>query len=57
MKMKLICKWGQFYDWILIPTIMVGMREGLEITIDANKGIGIALLFLKFKVEIHIYIQ
>ena len=55
--MKLKCKWGQFYNWILIPTIMVGMREGLEITIDANKAIGIALLFLKFKVEIHIYIQ
>ena len=42
MKARATFMWGSHYDWIIIPTLMIGFR---------GYGIGIAILFLKLKVE------
>ena len=43
MKIKTTIFWGSNYDWIVLPTIMIGFRP---------YGIGIGLLWLKLKAEL-----
>jgi len=42
MKPRFTFQWGSHYDWIIIPTIMIGFR---------SYGVGIAILILKLKAE------
>lgn len=46
MKVRFKYDWGRHFDWIIIPTIMIGFRP---------YGIGIAILVLKMKINIHFY--
>lgn len=57
MKIETQFQWGNYYDWLIIPTIMLGFRRneysdkrGCFLT-----GFGVAILFLKFKFEIICY--
>lgn len=43
MKIKTTFGWANHYDWIIIPSIMIGFRP---------YGIGFAILFLKIKAEL-----
>ena len=56
MKTKFECEWGTCYDWIIIPTIIVGFRNNEYSNRYAVflSGVGIAILFLKLKIEFKI---
>jgi hypothetical protein len=57
MKIKFECDWGNDYDWIIIPTILVGFRD-CEYSNRYDcflSGIGIGILFLKLKIEFKIF--
>jgi hypothetical protein len=43
LRIKTTLDWYGWFDWIVIPSIMVGLRP---------YGIGIALLLLKIKAEL-----
>jgi len=43
MKLRTTFSWDNCYDWIVIPTIMIGFR---------GYGIGFGILFLKLKAEL-----
>jgi len=54
MQIRLLFEWGNEYDWIIIPTLMVGFRKN-EFSyhyLYYLSGIGFAILFLKLKVQI-----
>ena len=54
MKIRMYFNWDNYYDWIIIPTIMIGWRNESW----ANKlseivtGFAIGILFLKVKAQI-----
>jgi hypothetical protein len=57
MKIGMNLKWGNNYDWILFPTLILAFRKNeysYNLGIFLN-GVGLGLLFLKFKLEFRIY--
>lgn len=57
--MRIIIKhqWDGFdYDWLLIPTVLIAARKPILYR-EYGFGIGIGLLFLKYKLQFFILIN
>jgi hypothetical protein len=56
MKAKIKFKWGKYYDWVIIPSILIGARDPYDVTVPCKRAVGIGVVFLKFKVSIILFI-
>lgn len=57
MKAKFKLNWdGEYYDWILLPTFLFACRKPYYYD-EYGFGIGIGLLFLKWKIQFFILLN